>query len=92
MVTRETFPTDHEDYTITISTEQLRDAGWAAVATVTRFAGDAEQVTQVPLPDERFDTMPQARDFALERARQWVDQNAAGGSEDRIPSRRGTPD
>jgi hypothetical protein len=88
MVSRETFPTDHENYTITIATEQLGDAGWAAVATVTRFAGGAEQVTQVPLPDERFDTMAHARDFALERARHWIDENAANESGDRAASGR----
>jgi hypothetical protein len=83
MITRETFPTEHEDYTITVATEQLRGADWAAVATVTRFAGTAEQVTQIPLPDQRFESMGAARDFALEGARRWIDENAvaddAGG-------------
>src|SRR5262245_49687590 len=53
MVTRETFPTPYKDWSISVVTEQLVEGSWAAVATVARFSGTAQEVTPVPIPDRR---------------------------------------
>jgi hypothetical protein len=78
MVTRETYPTSYKDCSISVVTEQLEGGRWAAVATVARFSGTAQEVTPVPIPDRRFDSMEAARDYALAAGRDWIDRNTVG--------------
>ena len=78
MVTRETYPTEYRDCAINVVAEQMADGGWAAVATVARYTGDAQEITPVPIQDRRFDSMEGARDYALAAGRDWIDRNSAG--------------
>ena len=80
MVTRETYPTAYKDWAISVVTEQLQEGSWAAIATVARFSGTAQEVTPVPMtpvpiPDRRFESREAARDHALAAGREWVDRN-----------------
>jgi hypothetical protein len=60
---------------IALTTESMAD-GWAVVASVKHFAGDAERVTDLPVPAERFASKEEAESFGVTMARDWIAQNA----------------
>ena len=68
--------TEYRGYDITVTTERLRDGAWAAVARAVRHTPTAEDIFPVPVPEARFPTEEQAREFAIDAARHWIDADA----------------
>jgi hypothetical protein len=72
-VKRET--TEYRDYTIAVTTERMQDGQWAVVARAVHQTPTANDVFPVPVPDRRFPSEHEARDFGIQVARDWIDQN-----------------
>ena len=71
--------TEYRDYAIAVATEQMKDGDWAVVARAVHHTATAEDVFPVPVPDRRFPTEPEAREFGIQAAREWIDKNAPQG-------------
>ena len=76
MVQRKTLPVEN-DCAITVVTEDMNDGRWAVVASIKHFSGDAERTTDLPVPEERFATQPEAEEFGIRMARDWIARNTA---------------
>jgi hypothetical protein len=74
MIQRKTFPVD-EHCEIALTTEKMRDGTWGVVASVKQFEGDAERVTDLPVPDGTFATEADAAAFGLRMAQDWLAAN-----------------
>ncbi len=59
---------------IELTTERLAD-GWAVVASLKHHTADAERVTDLPVPSERFATEDEAEAFGLGMAREYLERN-----------------
>jgi hypothetical protein len=68
--------TEYGDYAITVATERMNDGAWAVVARAVHRTPTADEVFPVPVPEERFPTEEQARQFGVEVAQRWIDKNA----------------
>ena len=76
MVQRKRFPAP-AGYTISVATERMRDGKWSAVATILQPTPSGERVVDLPVSTEaRFPTEPEAETHELNRALEWVEQNA----------------
>lgn len=76
MVQRKRFPAP-AGYTISVATELMRDGKWSAVATILQPTPGGERVVDLPIStDARFPTEPEAETHELNRALEWVEQNA----------------
>ena len=60
---------------IGITTERMKDSGWAVVATVTHSTGTAEQKFNLPVPTARFNSQPAAETHGVKMAWKWIDEN-----------------
>ena len=74
MVQRKTLPAE-DNREITVVTEQMKDGRWAVVTSVKHFTGTAEQITDLPMPEERFATDAEAEEFGVRMAREWIARN-----------------
>lgn len=74
MIQRKVFPVD-EHCEIALTVEEMPDRTWAVVASIKHIAGDAERVTDLPVPDERFRSAAEAEAFGLRMARAWIEAN-----------------
>ena len=74
MIERKTLRVD-DGCEIALTTEQMAD-GWAVVASVKHITGNAERVTDLPVPAERFPTKEDAENFGVTMARDWIAENA----------------
>jgi hypothetical protein len=68
--------TEYRDYDISVASECMQDGAWAVVARVVHRTPTAKEIIPVPVPDRRFPTEPEARDFGVQVAREWIDANA----------------
>lgn len=68
--------TEYRDYEIAVATERMKDGEWAVVARAVLQTPTAHDVFPVPVPDRRFPTEQEAREFGVEVARRWIDRNA----------------
>ena len=75
MVERTTVETPHSDCNISVATEQMADGGWAVSVRVLQTTENAEHVSPVAVPPERFATEEAARIFGVEAGRAWIDAN-----------------
>ena len=67
--------TEYRDYAIAVTTERMKDGDWAVVARAIHHTPTAEDVFPVPVPEQRFPTEHEAREFGLQVAREWIDHN-----------------
>jgi hypothetical protein len=74
MAQRKTIPT-YGGYNIAVTTEQMQDGNWAAVATVTQSTGTAQRNIDLPVPKERFATEADAENFGVKMAKEWIEKN-----------------
>jgi hypothetical protein len=72
---RVTVPSQHPEYSITVTTEQTAPGTWKAVATVTHATSQSVQATPVPLADDAFPDADAARARAVATASEWIDRN-----------------
>jgi hypothetical protein len=75
MIERRTFPTDFAGCEITVVTEQLGDAAWAAVSTIHHSREGATRTIDLPVSARRFESQHAAQDFGLHQATTWLEQN-----------------
>jgi len=66
---------EYRDQAIAVATERMKDGQWAAVARVAHHTRSAEDIFPVPVPDRRFTTEEEAREFGIKMARDWIDEN-----------------
>jgi hypothetical protein len=71
--------TAYRDYDISVATERMNDGAWAVVARAVHRTPTAEDIFPVPVPDRRFPTEQEAREFGTRVARDWIDANAPRG-------------
>jgi hypothetical protein len=77
MVQRKTFPAPG-DYTISVATERMKDGGWSAVTTIRHTTPWSERNIDLPIsPEARFRSESEAESFEVNRALEWIEQNAA---------------
>jgi hypothetical protein len=74
MIERKTVPVDDE-CSITIVTEQMRDGGWAVVASVTHQSPTGEKITDLPVGDARYASQADAEQAGVAQARDWIERN-----------------
>jgi len=74
MVQRTSIPAER-DCTINVTTEQMPDGVWGVVTSVTHHFGTAEQVTDLPVPSERFAAQADAEAFGVRMGREWIAHN-----------------
>lgn len=67
--------TEYRDYAIATTTERMRDGNWAVVARAVHHTHTAEDIFPVPVPDRRSATEDEAREFGIQFARAWIDEN-----------------
>ena len=75
MIERTTFPTEYPGCEITVVTERLGDAAWAAVASIHHMLDGATRTIDLPVSAGRFETQAAARDFGLHQATEWLERN-----------------
>ena len=75
MVQRKQFPAPG-DYSIAVAAERMKDGKWAAVTTIQRSTPTGERNIDLPISDTRFATEEEAERFEVNRAREWIEQNA----------------
>jgi hypothetical protein len=68
--------TDYRDYTISVTTERMRDSTWAVVARAVHRTQTADDIFPVPVPDRRFATEQEALELGFQAARDWIDANS----------------
>lgn len=75
MIERRVFPTEFAGCEITVVTERMDDAAWAAVATIHQKGDGATRTIDLPVSSRRFESQADAQDFGLRQATGWLDQN-----------------
>ena len=76
MVQRTTIPVDNQ-CSLLVTTERMKDGKWSVVVNVKQALGGAEQVTDLPVTHERFDTQQDAEEHGVRAGRQWVERNTS---------------
>jgi hypothetical protein len=79
MVERKTFPA-RGGYRIALAAERMKDGKWSAVTTIQQSTPTGQRNIDLPISDVRFDTEPEAENFELSRAREWIEQNTPPGT------------
>ena len=74
MIERKTFSVEG-NCQINVTTEQMGDGTWAVVTSVTHRSETSEQVTDLPVPTERFAAKTDAEEYGLRLGREWLAQN-----------------
>jgi len=74
MVERKHIPIDAE-YSVNIVTEQMTDGHWAVVASIKHESPTGEQITDLPVRDDRYASQSEAEDAGFSQAREWIDRN-----------------
>ena len=74
MVERKHIPIDAE-YSVNIVTEQMADGHWAVVASIKHESPTGEQITDLPVRDDRYASQSEAEDAGFSQAREWIDRN-----------------
>ena len=67
--------TEYRDYTISVATERMKSGDWAVVARAVHHSPTAEDIFPIPVPEKQFSTQQEAREFGIDCARQWIDEN-----------------
>ena len=76
MVNRKMFPAEGA-CSILLTTEQMKDGGWAVVVTVRHSTESAHQDTDLPVSSQRFPTEAEAEQYGLSLAREWIEHNVS---------------
>lgn len=71
--------TDYREYTISVATERMKSGDWAVVARAVHRTPTADDVFPVPVPEKKFPTEQEAREFGMDVARHWIDENTPRG-------------
>jgi hypothetical protein len=79
MIERKTLPVD-DQYSITVVTEQMNDATWAVVASITHRSPTGEKIIDLPVRDARFRDQAEAESAGERQARDWLDQNLSSAA------------
>ena len=74
MVERKHIPIGAE-YSVNIVTEQMADGRWAVVASIKHESPTGEQITDLPVRDDRYASQSEAEDAGFSQAREWIDRN-----------------
>jgi hypothetical protein len=74
MVHRKSVPA-YNHCTIGLTTEEMKDGGWAVVVTVTQSTDGADRHVDLPVTHHRFDSEAEAERYGISAAREWIDQN-----------------
>ena len=74
MINRRLVTVDH-NYTVALTTEEMRDGGWAVVVTVMQSTDGADLHVDLPVRHHRFGTEADAEQYGLNTAREWIDRN-----------------
>ena len=71
-------------YSIAVTSEEMGDGKWAAVATITHSTARGQRAIDLPVPAEHFEREEDAEHFAVDSARKWIEENlpAESGRED----------
>jgi hypothetical protein len=62
-------------YSIALTTEEMKDGGWAVVVTVMQATDGANRHVDLPITHQRFDSEAEAEEYGLTTAREWIEQN-----------------
>ena len=74
MVERKHVAIDAE-YSVNIVTEQMADGRWAVVASIKHESPTGEQITDLPVRDDRYASQSEAEDAGFSQAREWIERN-----------------
>jgi len=74
MVQRKSVPAA-DNCEISVTTEQMPDGAWAVVTSVKHYFDTTENVTDLPVPTDRFATESEAEDFGVRMGREWIARN-----------------
>ena len=64
-----------DNYTVALTTEQMKDGGWAVVATVMQSTDGADLHADLPVSHQRFGSEAEAEQYGLTTAREWIAGN-----------------
>ena len=74
MIQRKEVPVNDE-YSIAIVTEEMTDKTWAVVASIKHRSPTGEQLTDLPIQNDRYATQAAAEQAGLTQARTWLTEN-----------------
>ena len=76
MIERKLVPVN-EEYAIAVVTERMNDGGWAVVASIKHQTPSGEQVTDLPIHDQRYADQRDAEEAGVRQGRDWLASNVA---------------
>ena len=74
MIQRKDVPVNDE-YSIAIVTEEMAGNTWAVVTSIKHQSPTGEQVTDLPIQNDRYATQPAAEQAGLAQAQSWLTEN-----------------
>jgi len=74
MIQRKDVPVNDE-YSIAIVTEEMADHTWAVVASIKHRSPTGEQVTDLPIQNDRYATQAAAEQGGITQAKSWITEN-----------------